>query len=139
MKGPGSMSDALKTTRQRNVSGRRRTPNVVVVTGATGFIGRAILNELTRRDEVGVAIARQLPSQPSHHLFKAVDLLIDSTRVREILEECGATTLIHLALPPRHSFQSQPDSAENSTRAIDLNLLRACSHSATLRRIILVS
>jgi nucleoside-diphosphate-sugar epimerase len=112
---------------------------VIVVTGATGFIGHAVLDELARRSEVAVAIVRQQPATSSTHQFEPTDLATDFIRAGEILKQCAVTTLIHLALPPRERFQSEPQSAAEATRAIDTNLLRACLNSATLRRVILVS
>src|SRR3954447_363532 len=84
----------------------------VVVTGATGNIGSALLRRLTRSPEHDViGLARRLPAgapegvDPSRVLWESVDLTDDSaaTRLEDVVS--GADAVVHLAwgFQPSHN------------------------------------
>lgn len=82
----------------------------ILLTGATGFIGRHVLNELGPEHTV-VAVTCHAPQQPAgpHVTFVKANLL-QKDDVRELVRRARADTLIHLAwhVPPR-AFWAAPE------------------------------
>jgi nucleoside-diphosphate-sugar epimerase len=69
----------------------------VLVTGASGFVGRRALLALRRRGFEVHAVARRPPGERADDVaWHAADLLEDGAR-RALLERVGATHLLHLA------------------------------------------
>lgn len=72
--------------------------STVIVTGASGFIGRTTLEPLVRRGHAVHAVARHRPQDPGPDavVWHAVDLL-DAAATARLLAEVGAERLLHLA------------------------------------------
>jgi nucleoside-diphosphate-sugar epimerase len=74
----------------------------VLVTGATGFIGRRVLGPLQERGFDVHAVARTVPNDPQNGVtWLAADLLDDAQR-RGVVQRAGATHLLHLAWYAEH-------------------------------------
>jgi nucleoside-diphosphate-sugar epimerase len=112
---------------------------VIFVTGASGFLGTAVLGEIALRGRVAFGTVRRTPSTGSPHHLREIDLTLASDALAEHMEASGATTLIHLALVNRLSFDTTPSLAESQTEIIDRFVIAACKRSSTLRRVIIVS
>lgn len=85
-------------------------PARVLVTGASGLIGRRVLARLQERGFEVVAVARRIPQdRPPPITWLAADLLDDDAR-RLVLERAGATHLLHLAWYAEHGrFWEAPE------------------------------
>lgn len=70
----------------------------VLVTGASGFVGRAVLDALAREDADVVALSRRTQPREAHPRvdWRAVDML-DAPALRRAVAEAGCDTCIHLA------------------------------------------
>jgi len=121
--------------------GRRASVSLLVifVTGASGFLGTAVLAEIALSGRIAVGIARRAPSAESPHHLREIDLSLASDALAKDMEAFGATTLIHLALVSRPSFDTAPGLAESRTELIDRFVISACKQSSSLRRVIMVS
>lgn len=72
--------------------------DAVVVTGASGFIGRPLVAELLRRGRQVHAIGRMPPRSPAEVRWHEADLLVDDPS--PILRSVGPASLVHLAWMP---------------------------------------
>jgi GDP-4-dehydro-6-deoxy-D-mannose reductase len=97
------------------------------------------MEEIAQRGRVAIAIQRRAPSVQSSHHFREIDLSLGGDTLGEDMRDFGATTLIHMALADRPSFDVTPDLAESQTEIIDRSVIDACKRSPSLRRVILVS
>lgn len=113
--------------------------DVIVVTGASGFLGTALLAELGLQDRTALGIVRRAPRAPSLHQIRVIDLSLESDALITQMETSGATTLIHAALPSRQSFEGATGVAESETENLDRVVLGACRRCSSLQRAILVS
>jgi NADH dehydrogenase len=107
----------------------------VMVTGASGPVGHALVPLLARRDEVRAAIRRPAAAEPLRALGAKVTLgrLDETDDLAEVLG--GVFTLVHLVGgPDQHDDQALFDANHGSTvRAV------AAAREAGVRRIVLVS
>ena len=112
---------------------------MIAVTGASGFLGTAVLNELTSAAKPGLAVARRMPAGATPQRFAQLDLAHDTAGLRAELEEAGATALVHLALVPKTLFDLSPEMAQSGVEQLDRTVIEACRQSRSLRTIVLVS
>jgi nucleoside-diphosphate-sugar epimerase len=69
----------------------------VLVTGATGCVGRAAVSELTRRGwQVHAVSSRETPASTAEVVWHRADLL-DGRQARDVVRAADATHLLHLA------------------------------------------
>ncbi len=74
----------------------------VMVTGATGFIGRHLVNKLVRRGHKVVAVARDLSRARKMDWFEKVDFIVSDIHFPQSAEKLAVgcpDVLIHLAWP----------------------------------------
>jgi nucleoside-diphosphate-sugar epimerase len=76
------------------------SPERVIVTGASGFIGSQVLAPLMRRGYEVHAVGRRPPAEPAVS-FHEVDLL-DRAATERVVSEVGASHLLHLAWYAEH-------------------------------------
>ena len=113
---------------------------MIAVAGSTGFLGSAVMNELSNAGIVALGIARNSTLPPaSHHQIAQVDLAHDVDRLQRELDRFRVTCLIHLALVSKPTFDHSPALAASGVEAIDHTLIEACRRSSTLQTIILAS
>jgi nucleoside-diphosphate-sugar epimerase len=96
----------------------------VLVTGASGFVGRAVLDALAREDAEVVALARRPPTQDARPRlrWRALDML-DAAALRCAVAEAGCDTCIHLAWDVGPGYWAAP--ANLDWLAASAALLRA--------------
>ena len=83
----------------------------VLVTGASGFIGRQVVDELVQRGHDVLAVAREPRADATSVRWIAADLL-DTASPRKLMTEYRPTNLIHLAWEARPGrFWTSPDNA----------------------------
>jgi nucleoside-diphosphate-sugar epimerase len=81
---------------------------IVLVTGASGFIGRHTLAPLLERDFEVHAVARELPANPGKVRWHAFDLLTPGAAA-QLIESVRPTHLLHLAWYAEHGkFWNSP-------------------------------
>jgi nucleoside-diphosphate-sugar epimerase len=68
----------------------------ILVTGASGFVGRATLGALAERDAEVHVLSRRRPDTPADHVWHDVDLL-DTRAVRDFVNRIRPRTILHLA------------------------------------------
>ena len=69
----------------------------LLVTGATGFVGRAVLDALARAPVATVALARHAPEDPGHRVRWIAADLLDPAACDRALAEAECDTCLHLA------------------------------------------
>jgi GDP-4-dehydro-6-deoxy-D-mannose reductase len=111
----------------------------IVVTGASGFLGSAVLRETAIRGREGIGVVRRINEKDSHGRLLVTDLLESPDALKRGIAESRAGILVHCAIPNRESFDAYPASADSLTERIDLNVIRGCAESGYIRRIVLVS
>jgi len=96
----------------------------VLVTGASGFVGRAVLDALARGDMEVVALSRRPPSREARPRlgWLAVDML-DAPALRRAVAKAGCDTCIHLAWDVGPGYWTSPASLD--WLAAGATLLRA--------------
>jgi NADH dehydrogenase len=107
----------------------------VMVTGASGVVGRAVVSALVSRDEVRATVRRPASAEPLRALGAKVAVLdLDSPDdLAEILPRCH--TLVHLVGGPN---QPSPDDLFGANHGSVLRALQAAG-DAGVKRFILVS
>jgi nucleoside-diphosphate-sugar epimerase len=107
----------------------------VVVTGTSGFLGRAVTSELAERGLVVTGVSRSTPdlTTAGDFDFRAVDLCEESA-VRAVLAEVRPRALVHLAT----SFTSGADHRE--AEQLDYRMWRNLAAAATsVDRVVIAS
>ena len=99
----------------------------VIVTGATGFIGRHLITKLVMHGHQVTAVGRDVNRAKTFEWFNSVDFIsadlqLDYYSVIEALK--GASALIHLAWPGLPNYQAKFHIFQNLYS--DLNFLNAC-------------
>lgn len=112
---------------------------MIAVTGASGFLGTALLREMTSAGKTGLGVARRMPTAATSQHFAELDLAHDTAGLRTKLDEAGATVLMHLALVPKSAFDVSPELAHAGVEQLDRTVIEACRESRTLQTIVLVS
>ena len=104
----------------------------VLVTGASGFVGRAVLDALAREDAEVVALARRPPTQDARPRlrWRALDML-DAAALRRAVAEAGCDTCIHLAWDVGPGYWAAP--ANLDWLAASVALLRAFREAGGVR------
>lgn len=103
----------------------------VLVTGASGYIGRHALEGLAARGLTPVALARSVPDDVRHLAeWHRVDLL-DAQAVRGVVAEARATHCLHLAWDVGAGYWTSP--ANLDWLAASLTLLRAFAEAGGQR------
>lgn len=70
----------------------------ILVTGASGFVGRAVLDALAREDVEVVALARRAPASPARRGLRwLVADMVDAPALRSAVAEARCEACIHLA------------------------------------------
>jgi uncharacterized protein YbjT (DUF2867 family) len=107
----------------------------VMVTGASGPVGHALVPLLLRKDEVRAAVRDEVAAEPLRGLGAKVTVgrLDDEDALTEVLG--GVFTLIHLVVGPDHADEASLLDANHSStvRAV------AAARAAGVRRFLLVS
>jgi CDP-glucose 4,6-dehydratase len=123
-------------------SGRR-----VFVTGATGFLGSWMVEELRRKGAFVVGLIRDLPSRPlilgtkeSRPDFSVIGELEDYECLLRALNEYEIESVMHLAAQPivGTALRDPRGTFEANIRGT-WNLLEACRQVSTVRRIVIAS
>lgn len=94
----------------------------VLVTGASGFIGGAVLKKLNEQNIPFVAIGRTCPKAVAENNFITVDLSSHTfASLSNVLKSIGCTHLLHLAwyVEPNH-FWEAPENIDWVARSITL-------------------
>ncbi|MBJ7336715.1 NAD-dependent epimerase/dehydratase family protein [Mycolicibacterium sp.] len=104
---------------------------VVAITGASGFLGRALVDAAQAQEATPVAIVRREPSSPLGVQTRTADLR-DATAVAGLLH--GVSVLIHAAAAKGGEFHEQYASTVRATE-----VLLAEAERAGVRRVVLVS
>jgi nucleoside-diphosphate-sugar epimerase len=108
-------------------------PELVALTGATGFIGTALLNSFTRTGIKVRALSRQ--AKPDSDLVEWVTGDLNSPQALRTLID-GADTIIHCAGVVRGK-SNEEFLANNSTGTA--NLIAACDGQSEIKRFLLIS
>jgi nucleoside-diphosphate-sugar epimerase len=111
----------------------------VVVTGAGGFLGRAVLEVLLDQRTRVVAIGRRAAAAGPHVRWVCCDLAGDVQQLRSVPGVEEAVAVLHLAAPSRRRFVQTPDSAAAELAAIDACVIDACLSSPAMTRIVVAS
>ncbi len=111
-------------------------PGEVVVTGGTGFLGRAVVEELLRAGERVTLLARRRANLPLSFLEKGVRFFQGDARDRAAMERAleGAEVLLHLAT----CASSDPGEMEESMRLGARTAWEACAQMG-VKRMVFVS
>lgn len=103
----------------------------VLLTGASGFVGCAILEALGRQGAEVHAVSRRSPASSAPHIWHQADLLVPGV-AESLAEDICADTIIHAAWIVDHgSFWSAPENLDWVYAS--LALLRAAHESGTRR------
>lgn len=103
----------------------------ILVTGASGYIGRQTLAPLAARGFTPVAFGRTVPEDLRHAAeWHAVDLR-DPAAVRAAVAACGAETCLHLAWDVGAGYWTAPSNLD--WMAASLTLLRAFAEAGGRR------
>lgn len=130
----------MRITSWRNNNGVKNILSVmIVVTGASGFLGGAVLNEIENRGLQPVGIGGPSQADPADGRFMRLDLAESSDLLARSLRDSRAEALIHAALPAREAFEKDPAGSDSRIERIDRNVIMACAESPNLRTVILVS
>lgn len=112
-------------------------PRRVLVTGATGFVGRALVEELVLRGHIVTALSRRTPlhEQTSAHRCVALDL-----STAELPEDLLSETdvIIHLAARV-HDRRSSPKDFEAGTVAVARNVAQPAARARVPRTVLISS
>ena len=110
----------------------------LLVTGAAGFVGRAVSHRLSGMDGVGEVrlIDRLLPRRVGSFESRQVDLL-DAKALKSAAE--GVTRVIHLASLAGGASEADPDASRAVNLEASLNLIEALSDSRTAVRFVYTS
>jgi predicted dehydrogenase/nucleoside-diphosphate-sugar epimerase len=121
---------SLSSTPPTSIAESQQAP-VAVVTGAGGFLGRAVIRELARR---GFAVRGVFRSQPrdDHHVHEWVRADLAKEIPPEVF--AGATVVVHAAAATAGGFDAHQRDSVNATRAV----VRAMA-SAGVRQLVYVS
>jgi nucleoside-diphosphate-sugar epimerase len=109
----------------------------VLVTGANGFIGSRVVDELSRRDDVQVLGLQRSPS--NHSSFKYIDYF-NASELRLLLDAFEPDTIVHLASHVSRSRDSSlfPDFFKANV-LLSQGLLEAASASAKKPKFVVFS
>ncbi|MCP5081977.1 MAG: NAD(P)-dependent oxidoreductase [Alphaproteobacteria bacterium] len=103
----------------------------VVLTGASGFVGKAVLNALLRRGVVTIAVSRRRPQLAGDFDWYETDLLDPAATVATI-RAARPDTVLHLAWNVEHGrFWTTPENLD--WVAATLNLVRAAADQGANR------
>jgi D-erythronate 2-dehydrogenase len=80
----------------------------IIVTGAGGFVGRALVNMLIARDDRIVAVDSHLDALPHHPNLRTVSGDISDATVRATAFAEGCDALVHLATVPGGAAEADP-------------------------------
>ena len=111
----------------------------ILITGATGFVGRHLWGHLQRSQPHAVLHGTTFMSAPQSNAYTEIDLK-DSTAVLALLDRLRPQAIYHLAgqaFVPR-SFSNPWETLENNIRG-QVNLLQACYELKLACRILIVS
>jgi len=85
----------------------------ILVTGASGFVGKFLIEELAKGNVVVTAIARRVPEQPNPKIEWLEGDLLDERFVQQIFVDESYDVLLHLAWETRHGyFWNAPENLE---------------------------
>lgn len=119
----------------------------VFVTGATGFLGSWMVQELRRRRAFVVGLVRDIPAEPllfdealSRPDFSVHGRLEDYDCLLRVLNEYDIETVFHLAAQPLVGVAfSEPRGTFEANIRGTWNMLEACRQVATVKRIVVAS
>src|SRR5579884_3793635 len=116
----------------RAVSGNRRAPLTVAVTGPTGDIGRSLLRNLEHcRDVRRVLAMARRPFDPAEHGLRKTEYrqgdVLDRATVQELVE--GADVVVHLAF----LIVSEPSATEKINLEGSRNVFEAAVEAGAAR------
>lgn len=80
----------------------------VLVTGASGFVGQAVLAALLQRNIETIAVSRRRPAAPGDYIWQGADLL-DPVATARLIETVRPDAILHLAWTVEHGkFWTDP-------------------------------
>ncbi len=111
----------------------------IIITGASGFVGRALVSHLLARGDSLVAVDHDLTALPGHPNLRAVTGDICSAETRAAAFRDGCTGLVHLATVPGGAAEADPAASRRVNVDAMFDLLDAAKTLGDCPRVVFAS
>ncbi len=111
----------------------------IIITGAGGFVGRALVRRLLARGDAVVALDQSLDALPDHPALRKVSGDICSEDVRAAAFREGCAALVHLATVPGGAAEADPAASRRVNIDAMYDLLEAAKAAGSMPRVVYAS
>jgi D-erythronate 2-dehydrogenase len=111
----------------------------IIITGAGGFVGRALAHLLLERGDTVVALDQQLTALPDHERLHKVSGDICSAAARNEAFRSGCTALVHLATVPGGAAEADPTASRRVNIDAMYDVLDAAKYGGSAPRVVYAS